>query len=308
MPSSLIFLQPSFARSSSRVYPASSYHLCPRNSGFSSSRRRHTPTTTRITPSSRPPPYPYDYPYLTIYNPDLETVSFLDRCTANVHRQERLAAYKADIKAKANLTLVCRAWSVIAQDLLYEFVWISSGREGRALAERLCGAGVNAMGTRAVVTVGTTDSTKRSGGTGTIGRIWKSKGKRSAPSSLASASSSTTIQRKSSSHSLAPLSVGRFIKRPPYRNAAARSMLAARPAPYPSTLSQPRRILRFQGRPTAHASAYSLSVTRGAVQREQHWPLVRYAFTPLPTTNSRRASRYSALAAPQAPHMDQLRL
>ena len=57
-------------------------------------------------PSSLPPPYPYDYPYLTIYNPDLETVSFLDRCTANVHRQERLAAYKADIKAKANLTLV----------------------------------------------------------------------------------------------------------------------------------------------------------------------------------------------------------
>ncbi len=85
---------------------------------------------------------------------DVDVVSFFDRCMANVHREERLAAYKADIKAKANLTLVCRAWSVIAQDILYKFVWISNGREGRALAEGLCGAGVSSMGTRAVVTVG----------------------------------------------------------------------------------------------------------------------------------------------------------
>lgn len=161
-------------------------------------------------PSSLPPPYPYDYPYPTVYNPELDTVSFLDRCTANVHRLERLAAYKADIQIKANFTLVCRAWSVIAQDLLYEFVWISRGREGRALAERLCGDGASSMGPRAVISAGATDRETQSGRTGTLGRIWKSKGKHS-PASLAS--SSTTVRRKSSSHSLAPLSVGRFIKR-----------------------------------------------------------------------------------------------
>lgn len=98
---------------------------------------------------------------------------------------------------------VCRAWNAIAQEIIYEFIWISSGRQGRALAEKLCGDGVDMMAAGAVISVGGKERER--------GLAWPWKGRQRRGSSATT--ETTVIHRKSSSHSLAPPSLGRYVKR-----------------------------------------------------------------------------------------------
>ena len=86
-------------------------------------------TSSTTTPSSVNP------------TPEPEPVSFLNRAPAHTHLGTRIAQYNAHLKWKASLTRVCRIWNWIAQEVLYEDIWIARGREARALAERLCGDG-----------------------------------------------------------------------------------------------------------------------------------------------------------------------
>ncbi|KAF8997406.1 hypothetical protein BDQ17DRAFT_1509365 [Cyathus striatus] len=49
----------------------------------------------------------------------------------------RLHAYRQSMRFKAGLRLVCRSWAGIAQEVLYEFVWVSRGVQARRLASVL---------------------------------------------------------------------------------------------------------------------------------------------------------------------------
>ncbi|KAF9473823.1 hypothetical protein BDN70DRAFT_885493 [Pholiota conissans] len=175
------------------------------------------PSPSGIAKPSSPsnPSYTRAYPYPTTYDPNAEALTFLHHPTAHTHLPERLAAYRAQMRAKAALRRVCRAWSVIAHEILYEFVWIASAREGRELAGKLCGD-VGAVPLGATVSVGrkvdeakekeTVDEERK----GSFGRKWMGKAKRE---TVATADSRSIISRKSSSFALPPPSVGRWIKR-----------------------------------------------------------------------------------------------
>lgn len=66
--------------------------------------------------------------------------SFLDFVPAHTHFSERIARYTSWLKWKASLTTVCSLFNAIAQEVLYEDVWITGSKDGRQLAERLGGA------------------------------------------------------------------------------------------------------------------------------------------------------------------------
>ncbi|KAG6840124.1 hypothetical protein C0991_008714 [Blastosporella zonata] len=72
------------------------------------------------------------------------TVSFLSLAHSHCHLHRRLANYRATMRTKADLTLVCKDWHTYAQDVLYESVWISCASEARSLALALTGTGVSA--------------------------------------------------------------------------------------------------------------------------------------------------------------------
>ncbi|CAA7268226.1 unnamed protein product [Cyclocybe aegerita] len=65
--------------------------------------------------------------------------SFLEHNPAHTHFHERVTRYNSHLRWKASLTRVCRLWNLLAQEVLYEHIWISKAREGRALAGRLGG-------------------------------------------------------------------------------------------------------------------------------------------------------------------------
>ncbi|KAG6816568.1 hypothetical protein H0H87_004928 [Tephrocybe sp. NHM501043] len=73
------------------------------------------------------------------YSP--RTVSFLSLTHSHCHLYQRLAYYRTTMHTKTVLTLVCKDWHAYAQDVLYEFVWISRATEARALARTLTGTG-----------------------------------------------------------------------------------------------------------------------------------------------------------------------
>ncbi|KAF8060696.1 hypothetical protein FPV67DRAFT_1564063 [Lyophyllum atratum] len=62
------------------------------------------------------------------------TVSFLSLAHSHSHLQHRLSHYRAVMRRKAAMTLVCKDWYTFAQEVLFEFVWISRASEARALA------------------------------------------------------------------------------------------------------------------------------------------------------------------------------
>ncbi|KAG5651953.1 hypothetical protein H0H81_006802 [Sphagnurus paluster] len=61
-------------------------------------------------------------------------VSFLSLSHSQIHLQHRLTYYRAAMRRKALMTLVCKAWYTYAQEILFEFVWISRASEARLLA------------------------------------------------------------------------------------------------------------------------------------------------------------------------------
>jgi hypothetical protein len=65
------------------------------------------------------------------------SVSFLDLSSAPADLLRRLAVYRAALRCTAVMSRVCRNWHVWAQDLLFEFIWISRARQARALAAAL---------------------------------------------------------------------------------------------------------------------------------------------------------------------------
>ncbi|KAF5376930.1 hypothetical protein D9615_007338 [Tricholomella constricta] len=62
------------------------------------------------------------------------TVSFLSLAHSHCHLQHRLSHYRSIMRRKALMTLVCKDWYTYAQEVLFEFVWISRASEARALA------------------------------------------------------------------------------------------------------------------------------------------------------------------------------
>ncbi|KAF7760625.1 hypothetical protein Agabi119p4_10034 [Agaricus bisporus var. burnettii] len=64
-------------------------------------------------------------------------VSFLDVSSDHADLLRRLAVYRAALGCKATMSRVCRHWHLWAQELLYEFIWISRARQARALAAAL---------------------------------------------------------------------------------------------------------------------------------------------------------------------------
>ncbi|KAF5347589.1 hypothetical protein D9756_010709 [Leucocoprinus leucothites] len=62
------------------------------------------------------------------------SVSFLDVSSSHSDLLRRLTAYRLSLKTRAVLSRVCRGWHGIAQELLYEFVWVSRARQAKALA------------------------------------------------------------------------------------------------------------------------------------------------------------------------------
>ena len=66
--------------------------------------------------------------------------SFLEAVPAHTHLPERLARYNSWLRWKASLTTVCSLFNAIAQEVLYEDVWITGSKDGRKLAERLGGS------------------------------------------------------------------------------------------------------------------------------------------------------------------------
>ncbi|PPQ76433.1 hypothetical protein CVT26_013003 [Gymnopilus dilepis] len=148
-----------------------------------------------------------------------EPVSFLTHTPPHTHFAERLRAYNARLQWKAALTRVCRVWNWVGQEVLYEDVWIGRGREGRALAGRLCGD-VD-VGVRASVNAGVKDKEKnkskdkgktKEGGKG-LG--WFKRKDHSSSTSLKPASRQSLSRRPSfgSDSPTSPSNVGRFIRR-----------------------------------------------------------------------------------------------
>lgn len=97
-------------------------------------------------------------------------------------------------------------------EVLYEFVWVASAKEGRELAGKLCGD-VGGVWVGASVSVGGGGKAKEEVGRGEKeGRgSFGKKGKKQEVQPAADAAS--VVSRKSSSYALAPPSVGRWIKR-----------------------------------------------------------------------------------------------
>lgn len=62
------------------------------------------------------------------------TVSFLDFPHPHSHLAYRLAQYQRVMQQRLLFTQVCKAWHSYAQELLFEFVWISNGSQAQALA------------------------------------------------------------------------------------------------------------------------------------------------------------------------------
>ncbi|KXN83437.1 hypothetical protein AN958_01451 [Leucoagaricus sp. SymC.cos] len=62
------------------------------------------------------------------------SVSFLDTSSSHSDLLRRLTAYRLSLHCRAVLSRVCRAWHAMAQELLYEFVWVSRARQAKALA------------------------------------------------------------------------------------------------------------------------------------------------------------------------------
>ncbi|GLB36885.1 hypothetical protein LshimejAT787_0311720 [Lyophyllum shimeji] len=74
------------------------------------------------------------------------TVSFLSLAHSHCHLPLRLAHYRATMRRKALMTLVCKAWYTLAQEVLFEFVWISRASEARSLAATLVRDGPDGPG------------------------------------------------------------------------------------------------------------------------------------------------------------------
>ena len=79
------------------------------------------------------------YPDTTTASSEHPPVSFLTHAPPHVRLREQLREYTRLLRWKASLTHVCRLWNAAGQQFLYEFVWITKARQGRALAERLGG-------------------------------------------------------------------------------------------------------------------------------------------------------------------------
>ncbi|KAG5641559.1 hypothetical protein DXG03_004772 [Asterophora parasitica] len=64
-------------------------------------------------------------------------VSFLSLAHSHSHLHHRLAHYRSIMRRKVLMTLVCKNWYTYAQEVLFEFVWISRAGQARVLAEIL---------------------------------------------------------------------------------------------------------------------------------------------------------------------------
>ncbi|KAG6807860.1 hypothetical protein H0H92_006191, partial [Tricholoma furcatifolium] len=113
-------------------------------------KRATPPTTTQHTQHQQPLPHlPPElwsliFRYAASSTPDPRPVSFLSLAHSHCHLHQRLQHYRATMATKATLTLLSKSSLPFAQDVFFEFVWISCAREARALAHVLSGTGPSA--------------------------------------------------------------------------------------------------------------------------------------------------------------------
>ncbi|KAJ2922654.1 hypothetical protein H1R20_g14438, partial [Candolleomyces eurysporus] len=69
-------------------------------------------------------------------------ISFLSYPHSHSHL---LPAYKRMLRFKCTLTMVCKLWNALAQEVLFEFVWITRAREAECLAGLLQAKAVRAL-------------------------------------------------------------------------------------------------------------------------------------------------------------------
>ncbi|KAF9524172.1 hypothetical protein CPB83DRAFT_910133 [Crepidotus variabilis] len=99
---------------------------------------------------------PYVYKrskYAQVASHHSPTHSFLSHPPAHTHLPERLAKYNARLRWKASLTRICRLFNLIAQEVLFQEVWISSSKDGRRMAARLGGVSPDPMPMGVVSTI-----------------------------------------------------------------------------------------------------------------------------------------------------------
>ncbi|KAF8639386.1 hypothetical protein AX17_001542 [Amanita inopinata Kibby_2008] len=66
-----------------------------------------------------------------------EPISFITFPHSHSHLELRLRYYYASMQEKLALTMVCKHWYKIAQELLYEFIWLNRASQATALATTL---------------------------------------------------------------------------------------------------------------------------------------------------------------------------
>ncbi|KDR67440.1 hypothetical protein GALMADRAFT_161673 [Galerina marginata CBS 339.88] len=114
--------------------------------GCASSSSSSGASAAHILSSPYPSALPSSSPSTSTDHGEPSPTSFLTHPPPHTHLAARLAQYTALLRFKASLTRVCRVWHAVGQEVLYEYVWISRGREARVLAGRLCGDGLGGMG------------------------------------------------------------------------------------------------------------------------------------------------------------------
>lgn len=78
---------------------------------------------------------PIEFPAKTA---DTNDISFLHLSHSHSDRDARLERYLRSIKEKHNIVKVCRQWSIIALEVLYECIWIYRPAQAHALAQAIC--------------------------------------------------------------------------------------------------------------------------------------------------------------------------
>ncbi len=78
---------------------------------------------------------PIEFPAKAV---DTNDISFLHLSHSHSDRDARLECYLGSIREKHNIMKVCRQWSIIALEVLYECIWIYKPAQAHALAQAIC--------------------------------------------------------------------------------------------------------------------------------------------------------------------------
>lgn len=104
------------------------------------SKSKQPGVSTIASPATRVPPelWLIIFRYATLLSPDpFDTEQELSFLASEQSPDCQVEVYAANIRQKLNLSRVCRRWNALMCEFLYEFVWISRGKQAKALARTL---------------------------------------------------------------------------------------------------------------------------------------------------------------------------